>query len=1235
MPRDFMSPGTNPVAREERMSTIRRLMTSAPGVAVCVSILLLTASPAAAQETRATVFGSVLDASGGVLPGVPVVVTNDDTNVTNQTVSNASGAFEIPYLLPGSYTVSAELGGFKKFIQTGLVLAVNSRAEVRITLQIGAVTDEVTVTANTSQLATTASASQSFSNRQVNSLPMYSNSAALLARNVPGIQWTASANYLGLHSNVGASSITAAGGVGGNAYSLDGVPNVAGGRRMGYLPYTDTVAEIKVETAAFDASKGHSSGANISMLTKSGTNAYRGSASWQYWNPQWNATQSTTNLAYYGRIEQAEREGRTADAARYRSESKVQPGRSNSWAGVVGGPVWLPKLFKGTDQLFFFFSYNGFKDKKTEEPTQVNRTVPSEAHRRGDFSDLLALDPVRYQIYDPRTARLVGGRVVRDPFPNNQVPVLNPLYASYLPFFPKPNNPTGIVDAEGRNNYLASATPYNWDYVAFSNRIDWKLSARHRSFARWSYNDFLEDRADWTYETMRGLHAANLVRQNIGATIDHVFLQSSSTVWNVSVAYNRFREGNSRNGVQQSLSPSSVGLPSYLNERAAQGPCSALPTLNFSAYTQMGVGCGQFTDYSIGTVKGDLTKLLGTHSIRSGVDLRMHSRSNTPGGNYAGRFEFRNNYVRQRDDTTTAGALGLEWAAFMLGAPTSVSIDNNASYNLTNPYYAGYVQDDWRVSRRLSLNLGVRYEFEGGFLERDNKGIGGGFNFGAELPITAAAQAAYLRNPIPGLPSIEVLGGNRYLGVDAPRSLSKGQHDVLPRAGAVFKLDDKTVLRGGYGLFVDTNNVLDDTINQFGYTRGTSTSLTSDNGLTFNNADLRNARTILSDPFPVRADGTRFNTPPGNSLGAMALVGRALGFDDPDRKRARQQRWRIGAQRELTSHMVAEVAYLGAYSDRIGLEKRLNFLPEQYWADGLVRNDAVATFLNGTVPNPFHISNFAFLQTQNPTLYNELTTNSFFTNTTIRRNQLLRAYPQMTGLSNASAPLGKSQYHHVEMSLQQRTLHGVEWSVSYTRAWDRRRELFINEFDPLPSWRSGNASAPHHLIVTGIVELPFGEGKPWLSNRGFFRAVAGGWQVSSIYHLQSGQALNWPNLFYYGANYDDILLPRSERDRARWFNTDGFERAAALQPAAFHRRVFPQRLPELRADYMNQLDVRLTRSMKAIGRRRLEFTVDAINALNNVQWNAPSTTPTDANFGVVTSQRNEPRWLQFQVRFTY
>lgn len=342
-----------------------------------------------------------------------VLVTNEDTNVSSEAVTNTSGVYEIPYLLPGPYRITVEADGFRRFTETGIVLAVNSRLHRNVTLEVGTQAEEVTMTAEAPLLDTTASASSSLSNRQVNSLPMFSNSATLLARSVPGMQWTASANYLGLHSNVGASSVDVAGGVGGNEYPLDGVPNLGGGERIGYLPYTDTIAEIKVETAAFDASKGHSSNANISMLTKSSTNQYRGSATWQYWNPQWNATPSTVNATHYGRIEEAEEEGRLEDAAFLRSQDKVAPGWSHSWSTVPGGPVSLPSMFEGNDKLFFFFSYNGFRDRKSEQPTNINRTVPTEARRHGDFSELL--ENIKSMTHARRAWRMGASPAIRFP----------------------------------------------------------------------------------------------------------------------------------------------------------------------------------------------------------------------------------------------------------------------------------------------------------------------------------------------------------------------------------------------------------------------------------------------------------------------------------------------------------------------------------------------------------------------------------------------------------------------------------------------------------------------------------------------------------------------------------------------------------------------------------------------------------------------------------------------------
>ena len=370
-----------------------------------------------------------------------------------------------------------------------------------------------------------------------------------------------------------------------------------------------------------------------------------------------------------------------------------------------------------------------------------------------------------------------------------------------------------------------------------------------------------------------------LVRQNLGATVDHVFVQNGTTVWNASVAFNRFTEGNRRNAVQTSFSPGAVGFPAYMDERArAIGGDTHLPRIDFSdnSYSDFGVDRGAFTDYSVITARGELAKILSTHSVKTGVDIRQHRRENIAGGNTSGVMTPRNDYVRQRDNTNNAGLLGLEWASFMLGL-TGITMDNNTTQRVNNPYYAAYVQDDWRVSNRITLNLGVRVEYEGGFVEADNRAIGE-FDFDAELPISEAAEQAYLRNPIAGVPSIEVRGGSLYAGLDgAPEALSKGQYNVMPRLGAVWKLNDKTVLRGGYGLFYDTNNVFNSGIDQSGFSRGTGRTLTNNNGLTFVDANLAAGRSILHDPFPVREDGTRFNEPFGNALGISAKAGR--GFD--------------------------------------------------------------------------------------------------------------------------------------------------------------------------------------------------------------------------------------------------------------------------------------------------------------------------------------------------------------------
>jgi hypothetical protein len=960
--------------------------------------------------------------------------------------------------------------------------------------------------------------------------------------------------------------------------------------------------------------------------------------------------------------------------------------------------VRAPWLYNGRDRLFFFFSYNGFKDVKTEEANAVNRTVPSDAHRRGDFSDLLKLDPVRYQIYDPRTARLVNGVVTRDPFPNNQVPILNPMYKFYEALYPRANNVPGVVSAEGFNNYLASQTAFNWDYKAFTNRIDLQLTPKQRMFGKWSYSNFgPEDRGDWTYETARGLLQNGLVRKNIAIAFDHVYTFNSTTIFNWSVSWNRFIEGGASNAVQTSFPPSKVGLPAYMDQKA--GDFIHLPNVDFGAYSDFTRGYPGFTRFSVGTLRAELSKYVGTHSIRFGTDMRNNWRAANGPGASSGNFVFNNSFVRQAQNTTNAATIGLEWAAFMLGVPSSISISTNDDLYLNNLFYSGYVQDDWKLSNRLTLNLGLRYELEGGFRERFNRGLTG-FDLEATLPISAAAQAAYATLtvpptalfPLPPASQFIVKGGTLFLGKDgAPDTVNKSQPGWMPRVGFAYQLGDKTVLRGGWGMFFDTNNVLNDGLNQTGYSRSTNTVVTNDNGLTFNNtnltsaecrANIANCRTILADPFPVRADGTRFDTPLGNALGLMALQGRGLTYLDRDWERARQHRWRLGLQRQLSNLMMVEVAYLGSRTDQIQVSRRLDALPERYWASGLIRNNAIANELNSLLRNPFNINNFASLATSHPVIYADMRTNGFFTNANISKAQLLRPYPNMNGLTNGRDPGGEQVYNHLEVTLTKRLSRGYSFMASYIWSSNINRTTRENEFDDFLVRTPSNNSAPHNLNVNFIYEFPFGKRKRFLSDNKWLSALVGGWQVSGIYVKQSGRVYGLGNWFYYGGDLRAIAKDTKDQTVDAWFNWQLFPGASRdfsasnraayearirqivpesilqqmgnicgpsnnqpcaysnviptnFQPNSFHRRVFPTALNWLRGHGKNQLDANLLRRFPITESQTLEFRLDLINAFNHVLWDNPNTDINSSNFGRVTTQWNTPRFIQFQLRYTF
>lgn len=1195
--------------------------------------------PLAAQETRSTIYGRVLDPTASVVAGASVVVTNTGTGTSVTLRTNETGYYEASLLLPGDYRVTVEATGFKRAIRSGLTVPVSSRIEIDFRLDVGNVTESVLVTAAAPLLDTsTASSGWVLDNRSVMELPLLENNALLPIKLTPGIQTAGVNYYAGLQSTGMSSQYTVAGAVGGNEWTIDGAPNNGIYTDVANVAHVDMVQEMKVETSGFDASMGHTTGITVTMMTKAGTNQLHGTATEQHYQNRWQAAPFFTKQTYYRNIAQAEAAGNHTLAEQRRSQPILPGGHTNGYAATIGGPVILPKIFNGRNKLFFFFGFNGSKDEAQELGTNTDITVPTLANRKGDFSQLLNVDTVRYQIYDPLTVRLDParpGHYIRTPFAGNIIPqarIVNPVYNAYVKFLPTPNNDPLDPKLEPTTNYRAVAMPSILMYKGLTNREDYQHSNQHRFYLRWNWSSFTEDRLDWTYESARGLMNEGNFRTDFNGGFSWVYTPGTRTVLNVTVGANQTGMGNSYPGTRD-YKPSDVGLPAYMDAKADYR--HQLPYMQFSGYTSVGYNGYFITRGTMMTTRADLTHIRGNHSLQFGADLRDQFRSGTINTDTSGTLSFTNAYTRKNDDTyTPTGNLGFSWAAFMLGIPGSMTMGTNDDYIMSNPFYGWYAQDRWRATRKLSLTFGLRAEYELGRHERYNRAIGW-FDPTATLPITAAAQAAYAKSPIPELPasSFSVLGGSVYPGVGGLGDrTNRNNLSWMPRLAAAWQLNSKTVIRGGLGLFYDTTNTLRMTSwrngpDQAGFSVSTSTTMTNDYGVTW--LDGTNP---LTDPFPVRANGTRFDAPVRDQAGLLAKAGRGWSYTPFDLYPARQRRWRIGLQRQIGNDMLLDVAYAGSYSDHISISQTLSALPAQYWSTGMTRNDANTSNLTANVANPLYLPNLASLQTSNPVMYQYISTLSFFTSSTIQKNLLLRPFPEMNSITNAGTPLGKARTDELDVYFQKRFSRGFNLNVGYTRTRAQDADFFYNEFDPLPSWRESNNSRPHRLTGTAVWQLPFGKGRALARGR-LPNLLFGGWQLTLTYEWQPGSLLSWSNLFYYG---DISAIATGDKTLSHWFNTDNFERTSTKTPDTYHLRMFPTRVPNVRADMTNQWNGNLQREFKIKERATFQFRCDILNLQNRSQFSGPSTSPTSTNFGVVTSQTNATnRFLQLQGRIRF
>jgi hypothetical protein len=1147
---------------------------------------------ASAQDFRGAITGRILDSSSARLPGVTVTATNVATNVASTTVTNGEGDYQILFLNPGTYTVTAELSGFKKVSRPGVQVSIGDKLEVSLTLDVGKMEETVSVTAESPLLATTSgSTGQVIGEQAIAMIPLSDGNPFALARLAPGITYNGDLKFSRPFDNGGTSGIVTGGAAGGNEFSLDGSPNMANGRRVAFVPPAGAVQEFKVETASFDAGSGHTAGATINVTLKSGTNSLKGSG-----------------YTYYRSDKLAEKDFFVIKANSAKPElGYKRPGFT------FGGPVVLPG-YDGHDKTFFFAAVEWLYDKF---PEPLFQTVPTQAMRNGDFSALLGQG---ITIYDPLSAAIsTGTSVVRQPFAGNVIPAnrISPIAQKVLNYYPLPNQ---TADAGGRNNFFY-ANPRTDDFYSVSTRFDHTVTSKQRLMARYTRNDRRESRNAFLGEVNGIVPTGNfLFRKNDGVTVDHTWTQSSNALWDFRAGWQQFREPNVRQH-EGLFDPASLGFSQSVLGQF--GGANYFPFFDFDTLSDIGDNLAGNTTHTIYSFQPTYTRLTGNHSIRAGYDLRKYHEFFENAGRQAGDYLTRNANAFTRQTNGSAAQNFQDVASFLTGFPTAGSIELNATRTNNQWYHALFVQDDWRLTSKLTLNLGVRYDYEAAPTEIANGNVRG-FDPAATLSITSAAEAAYAARPdlIPAS-AWHARGGVGFASDSTPGIWNPDKNLIQPRVGFAYKWNEKTVIRGGWGIYTSPF-VFSNGLNQMGYSQATPFTASQNNGLTF--------QSTLANPYP-----SGVLQPQGNALGPNTFLGQSLNrFAPLDFQATQLSRYLVNVQRELPARWLLEVGYAGSHGFNITTDEELNAVPAQYLTSSRVRDQATIDFLATLVPNPF----VGLLPTG-------------FTAATVARSQLLRPFPQFNNVPTNGTD-GSSQYDSAQFRLEKRFTRGYSITTTYTWSHFTDRTFRLNATDADFENRLSREDVPHRVTASIVYQLPFGQGKPWGSNAsGLVNGFIGGWSVNAFGQLQSGRPLDFAGRnVYFNGDPSDLTVKYTDNSDVPVFDISGFYfHDAAVQTdgkddpvkqrqdqrirLVNNLRYFPSRIDGIRSPFLNLWDISIVKQVPMGGRVRAQFNVEFLNAFNKVVFNDANTDPTNADFGKVTSQNNLPRDIQLAFKIVF
>jgi hypothetical protein len=1179
---------------------------------LAAAVVLFGASAGWAQNVYGTIAGTVTDSSGAAVAEAAIALTNLDTGETRNAKTGAAGNYTFVNILPARYKVEAEKAGFKKFVRQPIVVEIESGLRVDIALEVGELTQTVEVSAEAALLQPeTSSLGQVVETRSVTDLPLNGRNPLALVSLTAGVvpQGQPSAGNSSMGNPVGANPFAAGdfqigGGQAGQSQILiDGVPtNGAYLNVVTVIPTQDAIQEFKVQTNNLGPEYGRFAGGVINLSTKSGTNAFHGSAYDFLRNKVLNANDFFSNKGGVPRPAFTQ----------------------NQFGANGGGPVIK-------DKLFFFSSYEGFRQRKG---SPLTTWVPTALERSGNFSQIGSTGQSSVlPIYDPTTSANCSSLssqanyACRTPFMGNIVPAsrLDPTAQALLNYYPMPNQ-----SGNSAGNYVENySTGGNVDQI--NERVDYDLSSKQRLFARYTRSHVLS-LPDSPFKDICGDRCTEDTVTNQGGLGDTITF-SPTTVLDLHLGYTRYvyvRTPLSEGINLSQFGPNWAALTPEMTYTHIPDACvsqqSGDSRYGAGSWCSGGIGSGIGAYDDTLSVEPVMTWIKGSHTFKFGGEYRLLRNNYYQSNDPAGEYNFNANMTSANPLTSGVPGVvsGLGMASFVLGYGNdggTVEPAKTADQNLYGALYAG---DTWRVGRKITLNLGLRLDLQGDWTERYNRIVV--FNTNETSPIAGAV----------GLPGLKGAYDLVDTSLHPSRSAFPSWNHVSPRAGMSYQVDQNTVVRLGYGIFfLPVDGRWDDAPHNLFINSESTTWLPAQ-------ADGVTPRNPLNNPFPGG-----INAPPGANQAFINVQGNGNSAPLGNYKAPYVQQWNVDIQRQLPGSALIDIAYAGSKGTHLPFHNQdLDQLPTQ----DVPTNSSQVAALTALVPNPF---------------YGVVQTGGVGSNMTVKAAQLLLPYPQFDDVGMAEVDDRDSVYHSLQVKFQKRFAAGAQVLATYT--FSKLIDNTNSEINWLeaasPTWGDANAyniraarsldgfDVPQRFVLASVLDLPVGRGKRFLHNLNpVANKIIGGWGLNTIITFQNGfpviiggcpgelSSAGIPNAgcsLPTRVGNETMTSGTLDQRLAHWFNTSVF---TAGNPSVYNYGNDSRTEPNLRDDGVKNFDFAFFKNTKFGPEERigLEFRAELFNAFNRVQFNPPNTSCCGgASFGQVTSQYNLPRIIQFALRATF